>query len=188
MESWFNTPERVQRLREEARRWVGTPFMPNSNTPGPNGGVSCQKLASEIYRRAGWRDIPVPEVSMAHARFGSRRSLLEPFMDARPEFMKMQNAECRVQNVQAGDLLGFRLKLVVHHCGIYLGGGQFVHAMDHVGTLISNLSDATWLSRWVVSWRPLGTNFELTPEEESYLGGLLAWQEQSAKSAFRLGS
>ena len=33
---------------------MGTPFFPNSNTPGPRGGVSCQKLVEGIYHGCGY--------------------------------------------------------------------------------------------------------------------------------------
>jgi cell wall-associated NlpC family hydrolase len=150
--TWFNTPDRIAALEREAQRWLGTPFFPNSNTPGPRGGVSCQKLVSEIYRSAGFCDVPVPEVAMAHARF-SRESLMEKFMADRPEFTRLPSLGWR--SVQPGDLLGFRIYRTVHHMGIALVGLRFVHALDGVGTNISSVSDATWSSRLAVVWRPI---------------------------------
>lgn len=134
----------------EAAKWIGTPFFANSNTPGPKGGVSCQKLAREIYRGCGFCDVPVPEVPMAYARF-SRQSLLEPFVDARTEFERVSLRE----PFFCGDLLGFRIGKIVHHCGIYLGKGAFIHAMEHVGTITSAMSDATWGGRLAAAWRPI---------------------------------
>lgn len=146
---WFCTPQRIEMLERESLRWVGTPFFPNSNTPGPNGGVSCQKLASEIYRTIGCCDIAVPEVSMQHAEF-SRESLVEPFMANQLNFEQVP-----IQTLQSGDLLGFRIKRCVHHVGIYLGRGYFIHTITHPGTMVSSLSDATWGSRLALAWRPL---------------------------------
>lgn len=144
---FFSKPERVAKLHAEASRWIGTPFYPNSNTPGPDGGVSCQKLAEAIYHACGFANhLTVPEVAMAHARF-SKESLMERFLDGRPEFSQEWPAE-------VGDLLGFRLYRAVHHMGICLGGGRFIHAMDHIGTVVASLSDGTWSSRLAKVWRP----------------------------------
>ncbi len=148
MTSWFANEERSKRLQAEALAWLGTPFLANSAERGK--GASCQKLASEIYRRVGCCDIEVPAVSMAHAQF-SRVSLVEEWMDGRPEFVRLP----AIAALQAGDLLGFRLGRVVHHVGIYLGDGMFVHAMSQVGTIRSALSDATWGSRLQAAWRPV---------------------------------
>jgi len=161
--SWFNSPERIAALEREARRWLGTPFFPNSNTPGPRGGVSCQKLVSEIYRGVGFCDVPVPEVPMAHARF-SRRSLMLEFMESRPEFTLLPSNNPTIQQsnnptVLPGDLLGFRIYQTVHHMGIALDlagrATTFIHALDGVGTIISSLCDATWSSRLAAIWRPI---------------------------------
>lgn len=149
---WFNSPERVQALENEAERWLGTPFFPNSNTPGPRGGVSCQKLVSEIYRAVGFCDVPVPEVPMAHARF-SRESLMEGFMAGRPEFGRLANPQW--WDCAPGDLLGFRIYRTIHHMGILLRRVTFIHALDGIGTVVTSLVDATWSSRLAAVWRPL---------------------------------
>src|SRR4051812_49016251 len=100
MIGWFNTPERVAALKAEAWRWVGTPFFANSDTPGPNGGVSCQKLASAIYKAVGCCEVETPEVQMSHARF-SREGLLEPFMAKQTKFARLASNG----DLQAGDLV-----------------------------------------------------------------------------------
>jgi cell wall-associated NlpC family hydrolase len=144
---WFNTPERVEALRKEALNWIGTPFFPNSNTPGPAGGVSCQKLASEIYRRCGCCAVDVPEVPMAHAKF-SKESLLIPFMDALPMVVRQD-----IKHLAAGDTIGFEIGNTVHHVAIMLDSRQFVHCMSGIGATIGTLNDPTWSSRLRVAWR-----------------------------------
>ena len=160
--SWFNTAERIAALEREARRWLGTPFFPNSNTPGPRGGVSCQKLVAEVYRGAGFCDVPVPEVPMAHARF-STRSLMEEFLVRRPEMVRLPAPTTPLlwRDVLPGDLLGFRIYRTIHHMGIVLGptGQVFIHSLDGMGTIISSLLDATWSTRLAAVWRPLDGEF-----------------------------
>jgi len=135
-------------LQFRAEHWIWTPFFPNSNTAGPKGGVSCQKLASALYAESGFASIEVPEVAMSHARF-SRVSLMEEWMDKRPEF-------CRVWcGLHVGDLLGFRIQKAVHHMGVLVAAGTFIHCLDGIGTVYGNLKDATWGTRLAAVWRPL---------------------------------
>lgn len=153
MKSFFDTAERIALLEFKAGKWVGTPFFPNSNEMGPQGGVSCQKLCSEIYRACGFADLDVPEVPMSHAQFSNDRSLVEEFMAKREEFSAVPTHE-----LQAGDLLGFRMGKVVHHSGIYLGGQElFIHATVGHGVTIASLRDGTWSSRLSLAWRPIRT-------------------------------
>lgn len=150
--SWFSTRDRVSALHREAVRWIGTPFCPNSAEPGPRGGVSCQKLVAEIYFAAGCVErLPIPEVPMSHWR-ANRDSLVEPFMAARPEFARLKYP--MACHVIAGDLLGFRIGPTIHHLGIALGAGEFIHALEGLGVTISQLSDPTWFGRLAAIWRP----------------------------------
>ena len=149
---WFSTPERLARLAAEALLWQGTPFFPNSSTPGPRGGVSCHKLVAALYRGAGFCDVDVPDVPMSHARFCGT-SLVEEFMAGRPEFQRFTIANAAT--VQPGDLLGFRLHRSVHHLGVCVWPGVFVHAIEHLGTTQSALADPTWGKRLAALWRPI---------------------------------
>jgi len=150
--SWFNSPERIAGLVFHAQRWVGTPFLSNSCELGK--GVSCQKLAGELYRRSGCCDFEVPAVAMAHAKF-SVVSLVEAWMAKRPEFRRIEVIDLVLpEELVAGDLLGFRIGRCVHHMGVYLGEGAFVHCMDKIGTVLSQISDGTWGPRLAVVWRP----------------------------------
>ena len=148
--SWYSMPERTALLIMRAEHWVGTPFFPNSQMAGPKGGVSCQKLASALYEESGFGRIEVPEVAMSHARF-SRVSLMEAWMDGRPDFQALLGLSHR----GAGDLLGFRIHKTIHHMGVLLANGVFIHALDGVGTAYNELSDPTWGGRLGAIWRPL---------------------------------
>src|SRR6266853_1894972 len=100
MQTWFNTPERIALIEFKAAKWIGTPFLANSDELGR--GVSCQKLASRIYAEAGFANVEVPEVKMQHSRFADG-SLVEKFMDGRSEFGSVSASEAPM----VGDLLGF---------------------------------------------------------------------------------
>lgn len=149
--TWFSTDERMRLLEHVAGEWIGTPFVANSMVKGKDGGVSCQKLAEAIYRETGFCDQPTPAVDMRHARH-SLVSLLESFMDSLPMFVSIEQREF----ILPGDMLGFKVFRTVHHCGVALSGGRFVHACDGAEVKISNLSDSTWESRLARIWRPVG--------------------------------
>jgi len=178
IESWFNTPERLARLEFHAVSWEGTPWLPNSNTKGRRGGVSCQKLVAELYKEVGFAaDLDVakeiPNVAMCHAVFAqptgmgaTAPSLLVPFMEGRKDFVKIELAsEAQKQwpplnLLRVGDLLGMKIKGTVHHCGILIGQHVFVHVMRQLGTIFSSLTDGTWSSRLACAWRPVGMSTE----------------------------
>jgi cell wall-associated NlpC family hydrolase len=144
--SWFNTPERIALLEFKAAKWLGTPWFPNSNTPGK--GVSCQKLVSAIYREVGFADVPVPETRMSARAL--KESLVEAFMGERPEFERIGLDEERLP----GDLLGFNSYSVIHHLGIVMAGTLFVHVAFRGCVMYSSLADATYGSALRAIWRP----------------------------------
>lgn len=145
MTSWW-TPERLSILESEAASWIGTPFAANSCSKGF--GVSCAKLCGSLYEAAGFGDVNVPDGQTSHARFNSA-SIITPFFDKNPRFVSVQ-----VQDRIPGDVLGFTIGRCVHHMGVLLHAGRFVHSCDHIGAVISNENDATWISRLANVWRP----------------------------------
>ncbi len=53
-------------------------------------------------------------------------------------------------NLQQGDLVFFNTAGYVSHVGIYIGGGQFIHASSGSGKItVSSLSDSYYESRYV---------------------------------------
>ena len=157
-ESWFCTAERLMLLEFQAGKWIGTPFFPNSRSPGPRGGVSCQKLVEEIYRACGFVDVRTPDVKMGHSQFSSR-SLVEEFMGGLGDFARLERA--MPEELMAGDLIAMRIGRVSHHLGIVMPpegpGGRargFIHAMRGLGVVVSSFMDGTWSARLEAAWRP----------------------------------
>lgn len=160
MQTWFNTPDRIAALEASAKSWVGTPFVANSRIKGLRGGVSCQMLAEQLYIEAGF---PVPfAVPSAPMRWSEthRDSLIERFLDSQTQLFQAlelspPSSVIRLpSSVAPGDIVGFRIGGCVHHIGVALEGGRFIHAMRGIGTQIYNLNDPTYAQRISKIWRP----------------------------------
>lgn len=147
MNLWWND-ERVALLEAEADSWRGTPFAANSASKGR--GVSCQNLAASLYQACGYPvPLDVPDVPVAHARF-STASFVTAYFDARADFVPVPVSG----PLLPGDVLGFAIGRCVHHLGVLLRHGQFIHVLDGTGAMVATLADATWFSRLENVWRP----------------------------------
>lgn len=153
MNTWFNTQERIDALEDAAASWVGTPFVANSRVKGPRGGVSCQMLAAQLYTESGFPlPFAVPAASMRWSRV-SRVSQIAEFIEANGGFQPV--ADLTLTTIQPGDLLGFKIGGCVHHMGVALTDGRFIHTMRKVGTRIYRLADPTYCNRMEHVWRPV---------------------------------
>jgi len=150
--SWFNSEERIQKLRDVAQTWIGTPFVANSRCKGERGGVSCQMLAEQIYKESG---VPfsfrVPSASMHWAGMNAD-SLIVAFLSEHPELL----THCEnpaPSDIIPGDLLGFKIGKCIHHVGVALSDKQFIHCMRGTFTVICPISDPAFASRLTCLWR-----------------------------------
>lgn len=107
-----------ERLRVEASRWEGTPYrLAGTNRRG----IDCSGLVLQFYKNAF--NIRLPRLTKDQQRVGIAvsRSQIEP-----------------------GDLVFFRPSSKINHVGIYLGGGDFVHASSSRGVMISDINSPYW--------------------------------------------
>jgi cell wall-associated NlpC family hydrolase len=140
--------ETIEKLESAAQSWIGTPFMPNCAIQGK--GVSCHNLVGILYIECGALPdtFKIPEGDPGWSR-AHKDSLIEQFMDARAEFVSINGKP------EPGDMLGFKIGGCVHHCGITLQDGYFVHCLRDAGASYRRLDDATYLSRLTRIWRPI---------------------------------
>lgn len=111
-----------------ARSLVGKPYVYGST--GPNS-FDCSGFVFYVYKSFG---INLPRTSQAQAYVGRKVSKSE---------------------LQPGDLVFSNTYSSLSHVGVYIGGGQFVHAANSsTGVTISNINDSYYGPRYAWSTRP----------------------------------
>jgi hypothetical protein len=120
------------RLIELARRFEGLPYLWGGTSTF---GFDCSGFTQMLYRQLG---IPIPRDSGPQARWEGMSPV------AREE-------------LEAGDLLFFGASPEeVNHTGMYIGGGEFIHATTHLRPVVqvSRLDDPHWSALLVGCRRP----------------------------------
>jgi peptidoglycan DL-endopeptidase LytE len=112
------------------RGYLGAPYVLGGTTPA---GFDCSGFIYYVFTRAG-RTMP--------------RDMWSQY-DSGPHISRDQ--------VQPGDLVFFQNTYMegLSHNGIYLGNGDFIHAVDEAsGVALSKLSGSYWAERWYGATRP----------------------------------
>ena len=149
---WCDTPERIAALDAAMRRWLGTPWAANSAACGVRGGVSCHNLPRALYIEVGFLTAEFPVmIGDPEGTRHSRQSVIGPWLDARPEFLRLAPGAA----IRPGDLLGLRIFRCLDHLGVAGSGHQFVHVLQHKNTSLDPLIDPTWSTRILAVWRPV---------------------------------
>ncbi|MBI4493666.1 MAG: LysM peptidoglycan-binding domain-containing protein [Chloroflexi bacterium] len=113
-----------QRIAAIARRYEGSPYVWGGTSPG---GFDCSGLVWYVFDEA--------DVSISRGLWGQYNA----------------GAHVARSDLEPGDIVFFQNTYMpgLSHNGIYLGDGQFIHAVDESqGVRISSLSDAYWARRW----------------------------------------
>lgn len=105
-----------------AYKFLGKPYVWGAS--GPNA-FDCSGFTAYVYKAFG--------VSLAHysgSQFGSGQSVSRA-------------------NLSPGDLVFFNTYGSISHVGIYVGGGNFIHAAnERIGVTVSSLSEGYYASRY----------------------------------------
>ena len=107
----------------------------------------CQFGMAGIYQVAGLfpADLEIPNGSRDWAR-AQGRSLIEPWVDNCGFFE-------RIEAIEPGALLGFRLGHTLHHVAIALPGGRMAHVFGGHGVQIAPCIPDAWARRLARIWR-----------------------------------
>lgn len=147
---WFRFPDRIAKLEQSALSWIGTPFHPNGCVKGA--GVSCQMLVAAVYMEAGFlpSDFLAPSSDMAWGRFNKHSQIVEG--------MEMLSDRFEVIDpftFSPGDMLGIEVGQCIHHCGLYVDRGTFVHVWRGHGVSSAHVDDSAFVQRIKKVWRPI---------------------------------
>ncbi|MEU1132623.1 NlpC/P60 family protein [Streptomyces sp. NPDC005900] len=108
-----------RRVASYAKRWIGTPYAwGGGDASGPTRGIDhgsgttgfdCSGLVMYAVSQASGGDITLPHLSQAQV---------------------LEGKSVKLGDIKVGDAIGFALHEAGYwdHIGIYIGGGQFVHA------------------------------------------------------------
>jgi cell wall-associated NlpC family hydrolase len=125
-------------LRSEATSWEGVPHRWGGTT---RRGIDCSGLTQVMYTRVLGLNLPRDTNRQARTGERVRRSALQP-----------------------GDLVFFRTGRKTRHVGVYLSGGEFVHASSSSGVTISSLNTDYWRRTWWHARRVLSDSDALPPD------------------------
>ncbi len=134
-----------KKLQEEMKEYIGVPYRAGGTSFK---GMDCSGFARTIY--ANLFGIELPHNSAAQFSF--------------PKLQEIDEDE-----LQTGDLVFFSRKKRINHVGVYLGDGNFIHATNGNGIMISSLDDQHWKTRMVGTKRPM--SFDKTGMDALHLEG-----------------
>ncbi len=155
--AFFNSQARVRLLDLSADRWVGTPFRDNSMVCRQ--GANCVSACAGLLRDAGLRFPEFPRgVPTNWARYQTE-SAMEKWLDGQAEYFGALPSEGPALDelLEAGDVVGFRAGLCIHHLGIILSGGRFFQCNESLGAAILSRAEPMFRKRLARGWRPLMT-------------------------------
>lgn len=118
-----------QQLQNAHQQWQGTPYRyggENSN------GIDCSAFTQRVFRDFFNTDLPR----------NTRSQLTE-------------GAGVRRRSIQTGDLIFFKTGRKSLHVGISMGNGNFLHASQSSGVMVSNLGEQYWAVRYLGARRVL---------------------------------
>ncbi len=113
-----------------AKKYIGVPYVWGGTSPS---GFDCSGLVQYVFRQHG---------------ILLNRTCVTQYK---------QGVYVSKGNLRPGDLVFFQNTYGsgISHVGIYIGGGQFIHASSSRGVMISSLSNSYWLSHYYGARRVL---------------------------------
>jgi hypothetical protein len=112
------------------RKYLGKPYKGNSKYQQ---GMDCSGFTSTVFKE--FNGTILPRTAADQAKTGD---------------------EVHVRRLQYADLVFFRIERgKISHVGIFIGGGEFIHASESRGVVIDNMSNEYWADRFAGARRVL---------------------------------
>ena len=124
-------------LEEQAYLWQGTPHRFGGTS---RSGIDCSALVQNIFDETF--NMYLPRTTAEQVNVGKRIATSE---------------------LQAGDLVFYRINARTRHVGIYVDDDTFLHASKSEGVAISSMHDAYWKRRFWMARRVLDLDSDETP-------------------------
>lgn len=133
-----------ERIAESARALLGTPYHDGGRLPGV--GLDCLGVVIAAHAANG-----VPVVDRPGATSGDLYSVLVAAIERHA-------SEVAADALEPGDILLFRGRSIRQHCGVYVGGGDFVHAYSGgaVRQVMLEPLEPRWRGRLTAAYRYRG--------------------------------
>lgn len=152
MRDYFVENHRCESFIAEARRWIGTPFVPHANVRGA--GVDCVNLGRELYAACGLTFAQcLPEYSMEGGKHNAE-SQLTSWIESSGSF-RLVGDRTTLHRIDVGDTLCFKIGRSAHHTGFALGGTEFIHCLFGRKVMFGDLRDKTFARILFAIYRPL---------------------------------
>lgn len=103
------------------KQWKGVKYKYGGNSKK---GIDCSAFVQNTYRDA--LRIKIPRTTKLQSQVGQ---------------------EIGMADLQIGDLIFFKTGYKTRHVGIYIGGGEFMHASTKVGVTISSLDNPYYIKQ-----------------------------------------
>lgn len=110
-------------LQNAHQKWEGTPYRYGGNS---STGVDCSAFTQIVFRDFFDKDLPRNTWSQLETGSGIRRA-----------------------SIKTGDLIFFKTGRKSLHVGISMGNGDFLHASQSSGVMISNIGERYWAIRYL---------------------------------------
>ncbi len=120
----------VQRILKSAVALLGTPYRWGGNSP--NNGLDCSGLVKYVFQSVG---VQLPRVSRDQAKLDDAELIKDP------------------NELKQGDLVFFGDRGRIHHVGIYVGEGRFLHAPRTGKDVRVDSLDGYWATKFIQARR-----------------------------------
>ena len=127
-----STDAQTRELMAEARKWLGTKYRYGGHS---RSGTDCSGMIMELFQKV--YGLKLPRSSAQQQEYSTR---------------------IKRDELQAGDLLFFdttKGRRGVSHVGLYMGGGEMIHASGSRGVIVSRIDERYYKDRYHSSGRVL---------------------------------